>query len=57
MSMNPERRAIAMNVFFLVVVGVLVLVLGGLEVVASHRALDGGDSPSNIPMSRPWYWK
>jgi hypothetical protein len=57
MLMNPESRAIAMNVFFLVVVGVLVLVLGGLEVVASHRALDGGDSPSNIPMSRPWYWK
>jgi hypothetical protein len=57
MLMNPERRGVAMNVFFLVVVGVLVLVLGGLEVVASHRVLDGGDPPSNIQMSRPWYWK
>jgi hypothetical protein len=57
MLMSPERRAIAMNVFFLVVVGVLALVLGGLEVVASHRVLDGGDPPSNIQMLRPWYWK
>jgi hypothetical protein len=55
--MNPERRTIAMNVFFLVVVGVLVLVLGGLEVVASHRLLDGGDQASSTPVSRPWYWK
>ena len=55
--MSPERRATGINVFFLVVVGVLVLALGGLEVIASHRLVDGGHPPSNIPISRPWYWK
>ena len=44
----------AMRVFFLVVVALLILALGGLEVIASHRLVDG-DLPSNIPMSRMWY--
>ena len=44
-----------MRVFFLIVVALLVLALGGLEVVESHRLLVAGDS--NIPMSRTWYWK
>jgi len=46
-----------MRVFFLIVVALLVLALGGLEVVESHRLLVAGDPPSNIPMSRTWYWK
>jgi type VI protein secretion system component VasF len=54
--MHHERRAIAMRVFFLVVVALLVLAFGGLEVIESHRLVDG-DPPSNIPMSRTWYWK
>lgn len=45
-----------MRVLFLVVVVLLVLALGGLEVIASHRLVDG-DLPSNIPMPRTWYWK
>jgi hypothetical protein len=44
----------AMRVFFLVVVALLLLALGGFEVIASHRLVDG-DLPSNIPMSRMWY--
>jgi len=45
-----------MRVFFLVVVALLVLTLGGLEVIESHR-LVADDPPSNIPMSRTWNWK
>jgi len=37
MLMHHERRVIAMRVFFLVVVALLVLALGGLEVIASHH--------------------
>jgi hypothetical protein len=54
--MHHERRVIAMHVFFLVVVALLVLAFGGLEVIESHRLVDA-DPPSNIPMSRTWYWK
>jgi len=54
--MGHERGVIAMRVFFLIVVALLVLALGGLEIVESHR-LVVGDPPSNIPMSRTWYWK
>ena len=56
MVMHHERRVVAMRVFFLVVVALLVLALGGLEVIASHRLVDG-DPPSTIPMSRTWSWK
>jgi hypothetical protein len=56
MVMHHERRVIAMRVIFLVVVALLVLAFGGLEVIESHRLVDG-DPPSNIPMSRTWYWK
>jgi hypothetical protein len=45
-----------MRVLFLVVVALLVLAFGGLEVIESHRLVDG-DPPSTIPMSRTWYWK
>jgi hypothetical protein len=44
----------AMRVFFLVVVALSLLALGGLEVIASHRLVNG-DLPSNISMSRMWY--
>jgi len=54
--MRHERGVIAMRVFFLIVVALLVLALGGLEVVESHR-LVAGDPPSNVPMSGTWYWK
>jgi len=54
--MHHERRAIAMRVFFLVVVALLVLAFGGLEVIESHRLVDG-DPPSNIPMSCTGNWK
>ena len=40
-----------MRVFVLVVVTLLLLALGGLEVIASHRLVDG-DLPTNIPMLR-----
>ncbi len=50
------RGVVAMRVFFLIVVALLVLALGGLEVVESYR-LVASDPPSNIPMSRTWYWK
>ena len=57
MLMHHEKRVIAMNVFFLVGIVLLALVLGGLEVIASHRLMDG-DLPSDIPMSRPeQHWK
>ena len=45
-----------MRVFFLIVVALLVLALGGLEVVESHRPV-AGDPLSNTPMSHTWYWK
>jgi len=56
MLMEHKRRTIAMRVFLLVVVALLVLALGGFEVIESHRLVDG-DSPSNTPMSPTWYWK
>ncbi len=56
MLMERERRTIAMRVFLLVVVALLVLTLGGLEVIESHRMV-AGDPPSNTPMSPTWYWK
>ena len=43
-----------MRVFVLVVVTLLLLALGGLEVIASHRLVDG-DLPTNIPMLRMWH--
>jgi len=50
--MRHERGVIAMRVFFLIVVALLVLALGGLEVVESHRLV-----ASDLPMSHTWYWK
>lgn len=45
-----------MRVFLLVVVALLILALGGLEVVAS-RHLTVGDSLSNAPVSTPGLWR
>lgn len=56
MLMEHEKRIIGMRVLLLVVVALLVLALGGFEVIESHRLVDG-DSPSNTPMSPTWYWK
>ena len=46
----------AMRVVFLIVVALLVLTLGGLEVIASHR-LPVADPLPNTSVSTPWHWR
>ncbi len=43
-----------MRVVFLIVVALLVLTLGGLEVIASHR-LSVADRLPNTSVSTPWH--
>jgi len=45
-----------MRVVFLIVVALLVLTLGGLEVIASHR-LPVVDPLPNTSVSTPWHWR
>ncbi len=45
-----------MRVVFLIVVALLILTLGGLEVIASHR-LPVADPLPNTAVSTPWHWR